>query len=82
MNIGINLLLENGHLLTEYQEHALKRRWTGYIECHLRDTPSGSTPSATNDVLMIYRWDLDTLVLIGVRVGSHRQLFNGLNSNK
>ena len=72
MNIGINLLLENGHLLTEYQEHALKRRWTGYIECHLRDTPSGSTPSATNDVLMIYRWDLDTLVLIGVRVGSHR----------
>jgi mRNA interferase YafQ len=76
---AVNILLQDGQLPPEFDDHQLQRSWSGYNEFHLRDAPSGSKPSDTNDVLMVYRWDYDELILVGVGVGSHNILFNGKN---
>lgn len=76
---AVDILLQDGKLPNVYGDHELSRRWSGYNEFHLRDTPTGVKPSAINDVLMVYRWDYDELILIGVRVSSHDALFGGAN---
>ena len=77
---AIDLLLENDALPEEYADHALSRKWAGYREFHVGDAIKGETPTDMNDVLVIYRWDLDDLVPVGVRAGSHNRLFDGSNS--
>lgn len=74
---AIEILLEEGRLPAAHQDHPLERQWTGYREFHLRDNPNGTSPSDINDVLVIYKWDKNRLVAIGVRIGSHEKLFFG-----
>lgn len=79
---AIDLLLEQQQLPSEFGDHELQRRMTGYNEFHLRDTPKNKTPNDINDVLVVYTIDQDELVLIGIRVGSHDRLFPGQNQSK
>jgi mRNA interferase YafQ len=79
---AIELLLENRSLPEEYADHPLDKRWAGYNEFHLRDPEHGETPSEINDVLVVYTWDFDELVLVGVRLGSHANLFKGMDSKR
>jgi len=77
---AIAVLLEEQTLPAEFKDHRLSRRLAGYREFHLRDTPNGKNPSDCNDVLVVYSIDTDTLILIGIRVGSHHRLFPNQNS--
>ncbi|WP_251576288.1 type II toxin-antitoxin system YafQ family toxin [Limosilactobacillus agrestimuris] len=72
----IEILLNGDELPEEYNDHNLKRKYAGYREFHVRDTPKGGTPSETNDVLVIYKKDVQDLILVAVRTGSHSKLFN------
>lgn len=54
---AIDLLLEQQQLPSEFEDHELNRRMSGYNEFHLRDTPKNKTPSETNDVLVVYTID-------------------------
>ena len=79
---AIDELLENGSLSEEFGDHPLKRRLAGYREFHVRDTPHGEQSNDTNDVLVIWYKERNELVAVGVRVGSHDQLFSGQNRSK
>ncbi len=79
---AIDILLEGDKLPNEFNDHELKRNLSGYHEFHLRDTPNGKQPTAINDVLVVYDIDEDDLILIGIRVGSHQQLFDNKQSMK
>lgn len=80
---AIDILLNGDALPKEYKDHGLQRKYTGYREFHVRDTPKGVQPSATNDVLVIYKIDHQDLVLVAVRTGSHSFLFrNSYHKNK
>lgn len=72
----IEILLNGDELPKEFNDHKLERKYTGYREFHVRDTPKKGTPSEINDVLVIYRKDDQDLILIAVRTGSHKKLFN------
>lgn len=82
VHAAVDLLLEQGRLPPEFDDHKLHRRFSGYNEFHLRDTPNGKKPSDVNDVLVVYRIDEDELVLIGIRAGSHKRLFSGGKRSK
>jgi mRNA interferase YafQ len=73
---AIDEILETGTVPTEYGDHQLKRNFSGYREFHVRDTPKGKQPNATNDVVVIWYLERNELVAVGVRVGSHDQLFS------
>jgi len=79
---AIDQILETGQLPDEYNDHPLKRRWDGYREFHVRDTPHGERLSDINDVLVIWYIERNELVAVGVRVGSHNRLFPNQNSSK
>lgn len=79
---AIDLLLESQTLPAEFDDHELTRRMTGYREFHLRDTPNGTRPSESNDVLIVYAVDATDLILVGIRAGSHQRLFGNQNSAK
>lgn len=74
---AIQILLNGDQLDDIYQDHELKRKYTGYREFHLRDTPKGKQPNDINDVLVVYKIKDQDLVLIAVDIGSHKKLFNG-----
>lgn len=73
---AVDILLNGDVLPQEYKDHELQRKYSGYREFHVRDTPKGKRPSETNDVLVIYKIDHQDLVLVAVRTGSHSVLFN------
>ena len=80
---AIDILLNGDVLPKEYRDHNLQRKYAGYREFHVRDTPKGAKPTKTNDVLVIYKIDHQDLVLVAVRAGSHNILFNkGYRKNK
>jgi mRNA interferase YafQ len=56
------LLLEGRHLLPQYKDHPLQRRWRQYRDCHIEP-----------DWLLIYKIEGNDLHL--VRTGSHSDLF-------
>lgn len=58
----IDLLLQNKPLPIKLRDHALKGKYLGTRECHLKP-----------DLLLIYMRTNDALVLI--RLGSHSELF-------
>ncbi|MCM1329206.1 MAG: type II toxin-antitoxin system YafQ family toxin [Ruminococcus sp.] len=58
---GTNSLL----LSSKYSDHALKGKWRGYRECHIRP-----------DWLLIYEIIEDILVLSLARTGTHSDLFD------
>lgn len=51
-------------LCDQYKDHALKGKWRGYRECHIRP-----------DWLLIYDLVEDVLVLSLARTGTHSDLF-------
>lgn len=58
--------LANGQELEEkYKNHPLAGNYKGFKECHIEP-----------DLLLIYKYYKDVLVLSLVRVGSHSRLFN------
>lgn len=64
----IDLIAEgtNEKLLCEiYLDHALKGKWNGFRECHIRP-----------DWLLIYKIIEDKLILSLTRIGSHSELFH------
>lgn len=74
---AVEILLNGDELPKEFKDHQLERKYAGYREFHVRDTPKKGTPSETNDVLVIYKKDAQDLVLIAIRTGSHKKLFGG-----
>lgn len=57
-------LLRNGKILPEkYQDHKLKGNLKIFRECHLK-----------NDLLLIYKLEKNTVLLIGI--GTHSKLFD------
>ena len=74
---AIDILRSGDNLPEEYRDHELKRKYDGYNEFHVRDTPEGQQPTDTNDVVVIYKKDYQDLVVIGVRAGSHKIVFGG-----
>lgn len=57
-----NLLVRDVLLPARCVDHAMKGKWKGYRDCHIKP-----------DVVLIYRkWDVDILEL--VRLGSHNEL--------
>ncbi|CCK83675.1 Putative uncharacterized protein [Lactobacillus equicursoris 66c] len=79
---AIEILLDGQELPKEFNDHALTRKYEGYREFHLRDTPKGKQPSELNDVVVIYTVDDQNLTLIAVRAGAHSELFSGSNNSR
>ncbi len=70
-NLNIPLLdtvvehLANGHTLeTKHRDHELEGDWLGFRECHI-----------TPDWLLIYRIEVNILILTLSRTGTHADLF-------
>lgn len=67
MNKVIALIAQgtNEKLLCEkYSDHALRGKWKGYRECHIRP-----------DWLLVYEIFENTMILSLTRTGSHSELF-------
>jgi mRNA interferase YafQ len=60
----IEKLLKGKILDKKYKNHKLKGEYSGCMECHLQ-----------NDILLIYYFIENELVLYGVDIGSHSKLF-------
>jgi mRNA interferase YafQ len=60
----VRLLSEEQVLAPKYKDHALKGRWAGFRECHIRP-----------DWLLVYRIDRQILTLVLTRTGTHSDLF-------
>lgn len=57
-------LLLNIPLEAKYKDHKLNGEYLGYRECHIQ-----------NDILLIYSYENDILILTLIEIGSHSQLF-------
>lgn len=73
---AISILRDNLELPSEFNDHDLHGYYEGTSEFHLRDTPKGFKPSDKNDVVVIYKRRTKSLVVIGIRIGSHDHLFH------
>jgi mRNA interferase YafQ len=60
----IDTLAKGKMLAPHYKDHALKGKWEGIRECHVR-----------NDILLLYRREQDALILLLVDIGTHSSLF-------
>lgn len=60
----LETLLLGKVLEPKYKDHKLNGEYLGYRECHVQ-----------NDVLLIYFYEKDMLVLILIDIGSHSDLF-------
>lgn len=60
----IEKLLNNETLERKHKDHALKGEYQGYRECHIKA-----------DLMLIYQKHENVLILIGIAVGSHSELF-------
>lgn len=60
----INTLLESKELEPKYKNHKLNGEYLGYYECHVQ-----------NDLLLIYKYVDDELILYALDIGSHSDLF-------
>ncbi len=63
-DIAISILASGKKLPIKYRDHALKGKFEGYRECHIR-----------GDILLVYRIEEDVLVLVLANIGSHSYLF-------
>lgn len=73
---AISILRNNLELPKEFKNHNLHGYYEGTSEFHLRDTPKGFKSTEKNDVVVIYKKRITSLVIIGIRVGSHNKLFH------
>lgn len=60
----VSLLKEGGHLDVRHSDHELKGEFVGIRECHIQ-----------NDILLMYRKEEDTLILLLIDIGTHSSLF-------
>jgi mRNA interferase YafQ len=60
----LNTLIDGGVLDKKYKNHKLKGEDEGLLECHLQ-----------NDILLIYKYVDDSLILYALDIGSHSDLF-------
>lgn len=60
----INILLEGKKLEAKYKNHKLSGEYQNYFECHIQ-----------NDILLIYYYIENELVLYAVDIGTHSELF-------
>ena len=60
----VKLLSEEQPLPHRHKDHALKGRYVGYRECHIRP-----------DWLLMYKKDKQFLMLVLIRTGTHSDLF-------
>lgn len=60
----IEILANGQELPTEYKDHALKGKFSGYRECHI-----------TSDWLLVYKIENNMLMLFLSRTGTHSDLF-------
>jgi mRNA interferase YafQ len=58
--------LEKGAVLPQkYNDHGLKGNMVGHRECHLAP-----------DILLVYKYERDVLVIVLVNIGTHSDLFD------
>ncbi len=60
----INKLLNKEKLEDKYRNHTLSGEYIGMNECHIQ-----------NDVLLIYFYEDEELILYAIDIGSHSELF-------
>jgi mRNA interferase YafQ len=60
----IDILMLNGTLPAQYNDHALKGNYAGCRECHIK-----------SDLLLIYEIDNQLKLITLVEIGSHSELF-------
>lgn len=60
----IDTLVSGKKLPKNYKEHKLSGEYEGCFECHIQ-----------NDILMIYTFDNKKLILVGIDIGTHSELF-------
>lgn len=64
LTAAINVLATGKSLPAKFKDHALKGKYAGYRECHIR-----------GDLLLVYQRDEAAKTLDLVNIGSHSQLF-------
>ena len=60
----INKLLNDEILESKYKDHKLIGKYAGFRECHIKP-----------DLLLIYKKENKTLILVCIAIGSHSDLF-------
>ncbi len=60
----INKLLNDEILEAKYKDHKLVGKYAGFRECHIKP-----------DLLLIYKKENRTLILVCIAIGSHSDLF-------
>lgn len=64
MEAVVQLLIRGTVLPIKYRDHALTGEYNGFRECHIKP-----------DLLLIYKIEKDTLILLLTDIGSHASLF-------
>ena len=64
LNSVINKLSSGEKLDQAYQDHGLQGEYEGFRECHIR-----------GDILLIYKFEKQKLVLMLINIGNHSELF-------
>jgi len=67
-----NCLINKKPLPRKYNDHALKRNWKDFRECHLLG----------NNILLVYKISYTTNTVNFVRIGSHSEIFGSKKKPK
>lgn len=60
----VNLLAKGAVLDMHFRDHSLRGEYEGMRECHIQ-----------SDLLLVYKIESETIVLVLVNIGSHSQIF-------
>ncbi len=64
IKVVIDTLASGTSLSSEYRDHQLHGELSAYRECHIQ-----------GDLLLVYQFQADVLVLVLIDIGSHSQIF-------
>jgi len=64
LNTVVGILVSGEQLAVKYNDHSLSGNWGNYRECHI-----------TPDWILIYKIEVNLLVLTLTRTGTHADLF-------
>ena len=64
MEAVVDMLAAGEPLPEQYQDHPLRGKWQGFRECHV-----------SPDWLLVYKIEIDKLILALTRTGTHDDLF-------
>lgn len=62
--VVLDMLLSGEQLPIKYKAHKLSGDYNGCYECHIQ-----------NDILFVYTFDDNKLILLGIDIGTHSELF-------